>query len=77
MKMKLLSKADDALRARFGTFPGFVVEKVPGVWQEGRYPDVVKPNEFGAYLRRSLRCRRWPSRYHAARFSFARVGEGF
>jgi len=40
----------DTLRERFGAFPGFVVEKVPGAWREGRYPEGIKPKVFGAYF---------------------------
>jgi SAM-dependent methyltransferase len=41
---------EDALRERFGTFPGFVLEKAPGAWRKGRYPEVIKPREYGAYF---------------------------
>ncbi len=46
--VRVFTEAD--LRSRFGACPGFVLEKVPGEWREGVYPDALRPAEFGSYF---------------------------
>lgn len=46
--VRVFTEAD--LQKRFGRFPGFVVTKLPGAWRNGRYPDAIRPKEFGAYF---------------------------
>ncbi|MBI1847838.1 MAG: class I SAM-dependent methyltransferase [Candidatus Rokubacteria bacterium] len=38
------------LRERFGRYPGFVLERINGVWRAGRYPLTLAPVEFGSYF---------------------------
>ena len=37
------------LRDRFGAFPGFVLEKIPGAWPK-HYPPALTPVEFGSFF---------------------------
>jgi 2-polyprenyl-3-methyl-5-hydroxy-6-metoxy-1,4-benzoquinol methylase len=46
--VRVFTEAD--LEKRFGRFPGFVVMRLPGAWRSGRYPDAIRPKEFGAYF---------------------------
>ena len=46
--VRVFTEAD--LEKRFGRFPGFVVTRLPGAWRSGRYPDAIRPKEFGAYF---------------------------
>lgn len=46
--VRVFTEAD--LQKRFGRFPGFVVMKLSGAWRNGRYPDAIRPKEYGAYF---------------------------
>jgi 2-polyprenyl-3-methyl-5-hydroxy-6-metoxy-1,4-benzoquinol methylase len=41
---------EPSLRARFGSYPAFALEKVPGEWNAARYPDALRAVEYGAYF---------------------------
>jgi len=46
--VRVFTEAD--LRQRFGGYDHFVLQKCPGQWRPGRYPDPVVPVEFGSYF---------------------------
>lgn len=41
---------DTGLRERFGGYPGYTLTKCPGEWRSGRYPEGIRPVEFGSFF---------------------------
>ena len=41
---------EDGLRQQFGARPGFALTKIPGRWRHGRYPETIRPVEYGSFF---------------------------